>query len=89
MPPHGFVDSVPLRVEVLRLLTARYLAALLLKGNAGGTAGSVMNAFMRNNYLRDFTSHALRHVHSRVSVRVRASTADGLINEPDQAQGFT
>ena len=30
----------------------------------------------------------LRQVHSRVSVRVRASTADGLIKEPDQAKGF-
>jgi len=30
----------------------------------------------------------LHQVHSRVNVRVRASTANGLINEPDQAKGF-
>ncbi len=34
--------ALPLRVVVGRLLTARYLTALLPKGTAGGTAGSVM-----------------------------------------------
>jgi len=42
----------------------------------------------RNNYLRGFTSHVLPRVHSQVYAFVRASTGGGLINKPDQAQGF-
>ena len=40
------------------------------------------------NCLNAGTFLVLHQVHSRVNVRVRASTADDLIKEPDQVKGF-
>ena len=65
---HSLLTVLPpafrLRVVVSRLLTGRCLPASLLKGTAGGTAGSAM-AFIWNNYLSDFTSHVLPQVQKR------------------------